>query len=560
MTPFDDDSRTAVDQLTVVQSRQETPRKDVHLNALLKICCLLTLVTLPGCYAPRKNPASATRGRAFIYYWPPPKGNTQPTLAVKDLIDMKGVVTTAGSEYIAKTRPPAVRDAKCLAGARAKNVYIVGKTNLSEFALTVSGVNQYFGTPKNLRSFVRRIIPGGSSSGSGVAVEFSRADIAFGTDTAGSVRIPAACCGVYGLKTTYGLVPLDGVFPLSPKHLDTVGPMAKDLPRLVQGMDLLQDGFTNRYESQVRKKPSGTSIKVGRLYLDGTNPLVDQAVDAALSCAQFRLLKLDDEFRRKWLKAQRAGLTVALADAWLNDRKYLNKRGVNIVTRAVIALGKIEYELNYKAALRYRMEWRRALEEVFQEVDFIAVPTLQDRSPSVPFFGGSSPLFELRVFGIQNTASVNLAGNPALAIPIPVDLNPTHVTSLQLVGPPLSEAALVNAARIVKLHSEPPMSPVVQWIRELAEHGMKTRGLAETWPIVSLAPWRRRAEGHEHCAADGCDDQGYAHRGGPSWRGDPDGNQRANRRGGEQDRAEGRKLGEEVSAREQRHDNQRKYR
>jgi hypothetical protein len=89
------------------------------------------------------------KGRAFIYYWPPPKGNTQPTLAVKDLIDMKGVVTTAGS----KTRPPAVRDAKCLAGARAKNVYIVGKTNLSEFALTVSGVRQRTSAVSSAESF-----------------------------------------------------------------------------------------------------------------------------------------------------------------------------------------------------------------------------------------------------------------------------------------------------------------------------------------------------------------------------------------------------------------------
>ena len=82
------------------------------------------------------------------------------------------------------------------------------------------------------------------------------ADVAFGTDTAGSVRVPAACCGILGLKTTFRLVSLKGVFPLSPDNLDTVGPMAKDIPHLVQGMDLLQEGFAARYKSAVAAKPS----------------------------------------------------------------------------------------------------------------------------------------------------------------------------------------------------------------------------------------------------------------------------------------------------------------
>ena len=82
------------------------------------------------------------------------------------------------------------------------------------------------------------------------------ADVAFGTDTAGSVRVPAACCGILGLKTTFRLVSLKGVFPLSPDNLDTVGPMAKDIPRLVQGMDLLQEGFAARYKRAVAAKPS----------------------------------------------------------------------------------------------------------------------------------------------------------------------------------------------------------------------------------------------------------------------------------------------------------------
>ena len=123
-------------------------------------------------------------------------------LAVKDLIDMKGVVTTAGAEHFAKNNPPAVRDAKCLAIARERGVRIVGKTNLTELALGVSGNNRYFGAPKNIRRDKERDIAGGSSSGSAVAVANGSADVSFGTDTAGSIRVPAACCGIFGLKPT----------------------------------------------------------------------------------------------------------------------------------------------------------------------------------------------------------------------------------------------------------------------------------------------------------------------------------------------------------------------
>ena len=178
-------------------------------------------------------------------------------LALKDRFHAKGVVTTAGSEYLSRNRPPAAHDAKCVAIARQRNVRIVGKTNLSEFAIAPSGINDYFGTPKNpyngWHKLIgwRKLIPGGSSSGSAEAVADGLADVAFGTDTAGSVRVPAACSGIVGLKTTFGLVSLEGVFPVEPEHLDTVGPMAKNVANVVRGMDLLQNGFAARYEAAV---------------------------------------------------------------------------------------------------------------------------------------------------------------------------------------------------------------------------------------------------------------------------------------------------------------------
>ena len=179
-----------------------------------------------GCtFLPSRNPAA----NAFISYWPPDERSTQLRLAVKDNIDMKGKVTSAGSQYLAQNGKPAKADAACLANARQHGVKIVGKTNLSEFAIAPSGVNEYFGTPKSPLSAWRKLIPGGSSCGSAVAISSGLADVAFGTDTAGSVRVPAACCGIVGLKTTHGLIPLDGVFPVDMAHLDTVGPMGIDI-------------------------------------------------------------------------------------------------------------------------------------------------------------------------------------------------------------------------------------------------------------------------------------------------------------------------------------------
>jgi amidase len=398
-----------------------------------------------GCLLPTRR--AATKDRAFIRYWPPPESDERLHLAVKDLIDVKGFVTTAGSQYLAKNRAPASRDAECLTNARKRNVEIVGKTNLTEFAFGGSGINEYFGTPRNYFNGKRRLIPGGSSSGSAVAVANETADVAFGTDTAGSVRVPAACCGILGLKTTFGLVSLKGVFPLSPNNLDTVGPMARDVPRLVEGMDLLEDGFAAKYRRAVAANPSAAGITIGRLYLDGTDPAIDRAIDDALAARNFKVIKLGKAFRENWVQADKYGRVVATADAWLNGREYLNKKGVTPTTKAGIVLGELEYNNNYREALRVRARWRKTLRRMFERVDFIALPTLQRMPPKIPFFGRSA-VFEALVLDLQNTEAVNLAGNPAIAIPIPLNVKEGSLTSLQIVGPRLSEAELVNAARL----------------------------------------------------------------------------------------------------------------
>jgi len=373
---------------------------------------------------------------------------------------MQGVVTTAGSEHLAKTRAPAARDAQCLELARESKVRIVGKTNLPEFAVSVSGNNSYFGTPVNRPDGHARLIPGGSSSGSAVAVATGMADVAFGTDTGGSIRVPAACCGIYGLKTTFGLISTKGVFPISPKHLDTVGPMAKDLPRLVIGMELLQRDFAARYDAAVAAKPGAGQIRIGRLYLDNTDPAIDQAIDRALTASGFKIIRLGPAFKEQWKQGEADGKTIAQGDAWFSNQRFLNESGVAATTKVIISQGEIDYKMGYKDALRRQKSWQRDLSRTLAKVDFIAVPTMQTLPAAYPLWG-SSVAFELMVFNSQNTVAVNFAGNPALAVPIPMPAQgKTHpVTSLQLVGPRLGEAQLLNAGRLLAAKPSPSHRP-----------------------------------------------------------------------------------------------------
>lgn len=414
-----------------------------------RVCCgLIALSLLAGC-ATDDGTGQLSGNRALIRTFPVPQHHTGLRLAVKDNIDLKGHVTTAGSEYLAKNAAPAKRDAACLAIARRRNVHIVGKANMSEFAVSPSGINGFYGTPVNPFSGWHRLLPGGSSSGSAVAVANDLADVAFGTDTAGSIRVPSAFCGVVGLKTTHGLVPLDGVFPIEPEHLDTVGPIAKDIQHAVEGMDLLQEGFAARYRAAVAAKPTASKIKIGRLHIHGTDRRVDAAIDEALAQAGFQVIELDQTFHKHWDQAKADGDRVAEAGAWLSGKKYRHKVGIHERTKVVILLGEATYLTHYRPALARREGWQRVLRDTFKEVDLIAMPTLKSlplkMTPDLDL-----ALMEEVVLKDQNTVAVNYAGNPALAVPIDVDGAHVPVTSLQLIGPNRSEAELLNAGRLIE--------------------------------------------------------------------------------------------------------------
>ncbi|MBV9297983.1 MAG: amidase, partial [Verrucomicrobia bacterium] len=189
--------------------------------------------------------------------------------------------------------------------------------------------------------------------------------------------------------------------------------------------------------------------RIGRLYLNDTDAKIDKAVDGALTQKHFQVVTLDKAFAAKWNQAKTDGDTVAAAGAWINYKKYFGKPGISAQTEAILALGEFEYTANYRNALDRQAEWQRTLRHVFEKVDFIALPTLQTLPPKIPLIGITA-LLEARVLNLQNTVPVNFAGNPALAIPIPVNDRAVPVTSLQLVGPRLSEAELLNAGRLVE--------------------------------------------------------------------------------------------------------------
>jgi amidase len=342
-------------------------------------------------------------------------------LAIKDLIDMEGELTTAACRAVARRATPALVDADCLAGARAAGARIVGRTNLHELALGVTGINPWYGTPVN--PIDPTLVPGGSSSGSAVAVAADDADVAYGSDTGGSVRIPAACCGVCGLKTTWGRVPLNGVWPLSPSF-DTVGPLARTVAGLLLGMELLEPGFTVAPQRELR---------VGRLAVPA-DPLIEAAIDRALRVAEWSWTDFE---LPEWDQATVDAGLLLVAEAWTTNQRLVadDPDGIGRDVRERLLLGSAFGAGAVASAWDGQRRWKATLDDLFTRVDVLVTPTLTIFPPTL---AGGEELLVARC-----TIPVNLAGVPALAIPVPTE-GPLPA-SLQLIGPSGSEELLLAA-------------------------------------------------------------------------------------------------------------------
>jgi amidase len=358
-----------------------------------------------------------------------PIGVAGTTVAVKDLIDLAGLPTTAGCRAIERAAGPAAADAACMAGLRAAvevgEARVVGKTNLSELAMGASGVNEWFGTPRN--PLDPALIPGGSSSGSAVAVASGEAEVGIGTDTGGSVRVPAACCGIVGLKTTHGRVPLEGVLPLA-ESLDTIGPLGRDVAAVVRGMELLEPGFA----------PAAPARIIGRVRVPDEDPTIAAAVDRALAEAGFELVEVD---LPSWRSAIEPAFWIGLSEAARNNGALADREPDGLLdrTREAIALGR-ELAVREAEARRFQRGWEAELAVALGQAELLAWPTLAAFPPRIGEFGV--------IDGISRTMEVNLAGLPALAQPVPTP-GPLPA-SLQLVGPRGGEERLVATGAVVE--------------------------------------------------------------------------------------------------------------
>ena len=354
-------------------------------------------------------------------------------VAVKDNIDVAGVVTTNASTV--GTPPPAERDAPVVARLRAAAADLLCKTNLLEYA--AGSVNPAYGMTYN--PLDRSRTSGGSSSGSAALVAAGVTDWALGTDTGGSIRIPAAYCGIVGLKPTYGLVPLEGVFPLS-ESCDHVGTLTTTVEQTATLLSVLAGAPVELRE------PTGARIGVLRRQVDdpdlppGVAARVRAAIDA-LANAGFDVVDVDVPELELVDEALGA---IILREAWNVHRRLYEREGDHYGpgTRALIELGRDVTDAEYERGLADQQRVAAGFARVFGEVDVLAGPTAAYVAPPEdPPVGTPEGNLEGRY-----TAPYNLAGAPAVSMPCGI-AEGTLPAGLQLAAAVGNDAVLLSVAR-----------------------------------------------------------------------------------------------------------------
>ena len=304
----------------------------------------------------------------------------------------------------------------------------VGKTNLHEFAYGTTSENEHFGPVPNPR--YPGYVAGGSSGGSAAALAAGLADAALGTDSGGSIRIPAACCGVAGFKPTWGLVPLDGCFPLAPSF-DHAGPMARDIATCERMLALLVPGF----EAQ---EVGLDHVEVGIGWTDEADPLVRRRVEeAAERFPRTRRLELPpaDGFYECFSRE--------VADVHRElFAEYADEYGASVRPKIERCLAVTDAE--YERALGRRELYREQLTEASAAVDLVLTPTLECVAPAAP-----ADELALRGLLTKLTYPFNATGWPAAALPCG-EAEDGLPASVQLAAPPGQDALVLAAAKVLE--------------------------------------------------------------------------------------------------------------
>jgi aspartyl-tRNA(Asn)/glutamyl-tRNA(Gln) amidotransferase subunit A len=417
-----------------------------------------------------------------------------PTTCGSKILTRVGVEGTTGSDPAHGFRPP--YDATVVARLRAADAILVGKANMDEFAMGSSGENSAFGPPRN--PWDRSRTPGGSSGGSAAAVAAGLSLGALGSDTGGSIRQPAALCGVVGVKPTYGRVSRYGLVAFA-SSLDQVGPFARDvksaarLLEVISGRDPLDstsaDVPVGEYEAACSRDVRGLRIGVPEEYFgEGLDPAVEGSVRAAIA----GLEAAGCSVKPVSLPHTRYGIAtyyiVATAEASSNLARFDGVRfglriegpksdltslygktrnagfGAEVKRRILLGtyvLSAGYYDAYYKKAQRVRTLIKRDFERAFEAVDAIAVPT----SPTPAFRFGEKVDNPLAMYLADVfTLPASLAGIAGLSVPCapapPDATRPTLPVGLQLLGPAFAEERLFSlAAEVERRTGKPPRPP-----------------------------------------------------------------------------------------------------
>jgi aspartyl-tRNA(Asn)/glutamyl-tRNA(Gln) amidotransferase subunit A len=338
-------------------------------------------------------------------------------VSIKDLFDVAGEPTRAGSKILADA-PPAAADAPAIHRLRAAGCVIVAKTNMAEFAFTGIGLNPHYGTPGNPVDRTR--IPGGSSSGAAVAVADGMCEIAIGSDTGGSVRVPAALCGVVGFKPSQRRVPTEGAFPLS-YTLDSVGPLARSVADCAAA-----DAAMAGEEAATLEPPALEGLRIGiaqGLPLRGLDEAVASRLFEAVNELSRTGAQLSPELFPQFDDMARLNArgSIAVTEGYAIHRERLATRGAEFdpFVRARLERGREISAADYIALMRDRAAMVRAMDARLADLDAILLPTCAIVAPTITECQNPETALVRSQMALRNAAIVNFFDLCAISLPLP---------------------------------------------------------------------------------------------------------------------------------------------